>query len=328
MGLLDDKNRLILDADAAFADALSGVDNQLALNIIKIYAKFVQDKDLVIRAEDLAQLEVFIIEAIKGTSYSEAVNVFIPNFDALKELNAALHSKVNDIETATMIEENININNFINTVTSQLKAQRATILAYIAEDGLQKTISLTNNALEQLVNPIAEVIRQDIITGVTFESATEAMLLAIKDKKLGLEQWAGQIAKDSLSEADGVINQQIKDTYGLKFTRYTGSIKQTTRPFCYHMLTTRPDAVYSDDEIKKALAEFIPAGVPSTTATTITANGKQQRKGDGMKPGTDLQNFSIRRGGWNCRHYAVPAKNRRAIEKIDAESRGFDKEVL
>lgn len=191
MGLLDDKNRLILDAEARFADALKGIDQNLAMQIIKIYAKFVQDRMLVFDAEQMANLEESIIAAISSTGYKSAVDDYLPNFDALKEINEALHRKVNGIETAQVMAENVRIENFVNMVTSQLKAQRATVLAYLAEDGARRTVTLTNNSLAELVQPIADLIRQDVITGVSFESATERMLQAITDKQLGLEVLLG-----------------------------------------------------------------------------------------------------------------------------------------
>lgn len=58
---LDRKDKLINDADELFFGSLAGIDNELAKEIIKIYAGFVVGSELVFNADQLAQLEDSIL---------------------------------------------------------------------------------------------------------------------------------------------------------------------------------------------------------------------------------------------------------------------------
>ena len=95
-----------------------------------------------------------------------------------------------------------------------------------------------------------------------------------------------------------------------------GTIKDTTRPLCYHLLTMKSDPVYTDEEIGAVLAEYAPGGIPSESTTTKTANGKPQKKGNGIIPGTDTENFIVRRGGYRCRHDFVPLVKKSNAKKL------------
>lgn len=318
-GPLDDKDELIAAADLAFADGLKGVDEQLAKEIIKIYASFVIGGELVLDAQALAQLEDALIAAIAKTDYKLVIDAYIPNYDAVNDLNKLLHKQVNGIDINKIINENTRIANHLSIVESRLKGTPSTVIKVVDMVGTQeviKSVPIRNSSLDELIQPIANVIRRDVIMGTSFESATESILEAISKKELGLEQWAGQIAQDGLKQADGIVNQQVKEEFKMKYSRYVGTIKQTTRPICYHLLTKKEDPVYTDAEITSVLAEYIPGGIPSDSVTSKTANRKPQKKGSGMIPGTDTQNFSVRRGGYRCRHDFIPLVKKSNSNKL------------
>ena len=309
MSALDEKFDLIANGTDDFLTGLKGVDNELAIAIIKIYSKFVQRGELVLNAEQLAAVDEAVIAAIAATGYKDILGVYIPNFDALKALNVDIHKLENGINVQDVLLEADKIKNHQAVVEAQLRGTpSAQIQVTDIVDGkkVKRTVPIRNASLDELVQPISNQIRQDIILGVSFESATEAMLDAIADGNLGLEQWAGQVAMDALSQHDGIQQQAIKEEFDMKYSRYIGTIKKTTRPICYHLLTTKDDPVYTDDELKKVLGEYIPGGIPSESTTTSTADGKQQKKGNGLIPGTDINNFIIRKGGYRCRHELIP----------------------
>lgn len=315
MGVLDDKNRLINKADELFEQGLDGVDVELAREIIKIYASFVVDGQLVLKAEEIARLEEDIIAAISKTKYRGLLSSYLPNLEAIEDMNKLIQKEVNDIDINAIINENEKIFNHKSVLESRLRGTPSTVIK-IVDDGVERLVPIRNSSLNELINPIADVIRRDVISGVSFKSATESTLNAIKKKELGLSQWAGQIAKDALKQSDGIINQQVKEKYNMKYGRYIGSIKDTTRPICYHLLQ-KSDPVYSDDEIQEVLAEYQPNGIPSSSTTTKTPTGKSEKKGSGIIPGTTAENFSVRRGGYNCGHDFVPLIKKKDAEKVD-----------
>ena len=305
----DKKNSLINTAEDEFFESLKVIDQQLAREIIKIYAKFLVGGELMINAEQFAQLEQSIIAAVAKTNYKVQVDFYLRNFDAIQALNVEIHELLNGITVTDVIKESDAINNFVSQVTSQLKATPSTVVQVTnVVDGVKEVVKypVRNSSLNELIDPIASLIRTDVITGITFEAATEAMLEAITKNHLGLERWAGQIAGDALSQADGVTQNEIRKEFSLKYISYEGNVIETTRPLCYHLVSKGP--VWTVDQLDKELKNFVVDGIPVEGTTTKTANGKQQRKGSGIIPGTDIDNFLIYRGGYRCRHNATPAK--------------------
>ena len=304
-----DKEALILEADKKFFDTIAKADQQLANEITKILAAYTIDGVLVFNAIQLAQLEQVIISAIAKTDYSKAVNAYLPNFEAIQALNVEIHKLVNGINVSDVIKESDRIANFVSQVTSQIKATPSTIIQVtnIVDGKAVKVFeTVRNTSLNQLIDPIAEIIRKDVITGISFADATDAITEAISKKKLGLEQWSEQIAMDALSQADGVTQDTIREQFDMKYIRWVGGLKTTSRPCCYDFVKKGP--VWEIGKLEKELALFIVDGVPLETTTTFTANGKQQKRGSGMIPGTSISNLLIYRGGYRCEHQAIPAK--------------------
>ena len=192
-GEIDKKIDLIASADQEFFDVVSTADQQLINQINLIFAKFVKDKNLVFDAQQMAQLEQSIIDAIGKTDYSKAVNGYLPNFDAIQAINKDIHQALNQVDISDVLKESDNINNFVSSVSSQLKGTPSTLIRKTTEAGEVITTAVRNPSLDQLIDPIAEVIRKDVITGISFESATLAMEEAITKKRLGLSQWSDQI---------------------------------------------------------------------------------------------------------------------------------------
>lgn len=325
MGLIDDKATMISTAEDVWAQSLTAADRQLVDQLVRVYAKYVSGGVLVFNAEFLAQLEADIIAAIAKTDYREGVNAYVRNFDTLRDMNLKIHKKVNKVDINAVVNENAKVNNFINAVTSQLKAQNSTVVQYLTEEGVLAATKVPNKSLSLLVEPIANMVREDIITGLTFQAAEAKVLAAIESQQLGLSRWAGQISRDALMQSDGVMQDQAREEFDMKYVRYIGGIRQGTRPFCYHLLTRKEEAVFSMEEVATALDEFCPAGVPSTAGYTYTPVTKKvtREKGGGMIPGTTIQNFFIYRGGYNCRHEAIPAVSGEAIIRIDKEAELF-----
>ena len=305
----EEKEALINGADKQFFDTVAKADQQLANEITKILASYSVGGVLAFDATQMAQLEKVIIEAIAKTDYARAVNAYLPNFDAIQALNVEIHELVNGINVGDIVKENDRIVNYISQVTSKIKATPSTSIQVtnIVNGKTVKTFeTIRNTSLDQLINPIADIIRTDVITGISLEDATDAISDAITKNKLGLHQWSEQIALDALSQADGVTQDEIRLQFDMKFIRWVGGLKTTSRPCCYDFVKKGP--VWEIDKLEKELALFIVDGVPLETTTTFTANGKQQKRGSGMIPGTSISNLLVYRGGYRCEHQAIPAK--------------------
>lgn len=311
MGLAEEKIIFIDNAEDAFASSLKGLDDDLVREIIKIYSGFVERGVLQIDALKLAELDESILKAITFTDFSKVANTYIKDFDTVNLFNERLHRELNDIEIRSVLRENERILNAVETVTTQIKGIPSGTTIKIV-DGKQVRVPYRNGSLDALIQPISEIMRDDIISGVTFESATDRILKAIESNQLGLERWANTYARDSLSNYDGTIQNQLRTEFSLDWMTYVGTIKQNaTRPFCLDMLRNHQTIRF--DELQPILDEYIDAdGIPSTNYTIKTTmtdkDGKRrpQQKGSGMIPGTNAENFFQRRGGYSCRHSVIP----------------------
>lgn len=95
-----------------------------------------------------------------------------------------------------------------------------------------------------------------------------------------------QIGRDALGQYDGTANQKIAEQFGLNAIVYVGSVVEDTRAQCERWLE-REFILVSElqDEIDWAFAN-----------------------GTGMIAGTTPATFSVFRGGYNCRHEAIPIR--------------------
>jgi len=106
-----------------------------------------------------------------------------------------------------------------------------------------------------------------------------------------LPRYVNQVSLDTLSQIHGALQSEIQIKYKPTKGRWIGSEIETTRPFCKHMKTlTNP---ISRETLQGVLNKYIPDGKP------------KQLIGSGMIEGTNIDNFAINRGGYNCGHLWV-----------------------
>lgn len=93
-----------------------------------------------------------------------------------------------------------------------------------------------------------------------------------------LQAYAGQIARDSLFQYNGTIQDNIGQKYNLTKFIYVGGLVKESRPFCKHLAGLD----------RKIDIEEIPELV--------------KRYPEGLVPNTTRENFPTYRGGYNCLH--------------------------
>jgi len=95
---------------------------------------------------------------------------------------------------------------------------------------------------------------------------------------------ATRIARDSFYQYQGAINQTIAVEFEMNAYRYIGSIVEETRAQCERWVEQ----------------EYILFSELQAEIDWAFTNGS------GMIKETDIDTFGIYRGGWNCRHLAIP----------------------
>lgn len=289
----------IAEINKTYGDKLTINQRDLEKELIKILAKY-KDGDVLKFNADLANLEDEIVKALKKSGYLGSTNQLLKDMGSIIALNVDKYSYL----SKTKIQKD-NLQNYL-----------------INHKAIEFYNDLTVDNLKgagmrlQYVKPVAEMIRQNVLNGLTFEQATDTLLKKVgwertlvdgeavyKPAPLNLTRYAGQVAKDGINQYNGAVNQGVKDRYKLTKFNYVGREKETTRAVCHHLRGMQMPI--TEDQLKIVLDEYCPNGTPSDKQETISINGGKEhtvRKGGGMIPGTYLDNFTIYRGGYNCEH--------------------------
>lgn len=137
--------------------------------------------------------------------------------------------------------------------------------------------------------PIRQLLFRRVTTGASLlDTERELRILMLGDKeRLGaFRSWVGQIARDSINQYEGSIHQAVKNEFGFQRVRYIGGLVTDSREQC-----KRWEGIGTIDAVD------LPAEI-----------NWAKNEGSGMILTTDVDNFLINRGGYNCRHRAIPVR--------------------
>ena len=215
--------------------------------------------------EKIAQLEDVINSELRASGYGGEVRNYLRNFDQIDKLNQDLHLDFNDIRVTP----------------NQIGPVRERMVGVTVD-------TMAGNGLDaNFKQPLKDIVRKNIVFGSTVSDTEEAVrgyILGDQERLGRLDRYAKQIARDSIQQYDGAVNNEIREVYGMDKVAYVGSLIQDSRPQC---------------------VRWVGQG-------TIAFEDLQQEidwantNGTGMIPGTTPSNFTIFRGGFNCRHEAIP----------------------
>lgn len=123
----------------------------------------------------------------------------------------------------------------------------------------------------------------------TMQSQISDLLIGEKTKNGGkLSSYSKQITTDAMYQYTGNYDKLVSQAYKTKWYKYVGSLIDTSRPLCEHLVG------------KKYIHESELKGISDGRV-----DGKQVSVA-GMIPGTTSANFIVNRGGYNCRHRMIP----------------------
>lgn len=268
--LIDRKLDIYDNADAELLESLKDVEKFVYERVAKLLEKLSKNGKLSydnLTTAEINKLNKDILEAIESSKYSDRVSEYLRNFDTLDELNKDLIFEVNGIE----IENNLEPlkKDAINNVVNQLTAPQS--------------------IGAQMATPIKEIVLRSVVAGMEIDQAKKLLKQFIQGdpQRLGhLSRYVGQISRDALSQYDGIVNDAIRHEYGLNAYRYVGSLVEDSRPQCVRWVKEKKGVLLFSELEKEISWAF--------------NNGK------GMNPFTTPDNFAAFRGGYNCRHAAIP----------------------
>lgn len=155
---------------------------------------------------------------------------------------------------------------------------------------------------------ITDILRTNITTGGSYKELTSQLRdgLLNTEQKGYLDKYAKQVTVDSMNQYNAQYTQVVTSDLAYTWFKYDNTDIDTTRPFCDAM-TDQP--YFHISEIPRLLrAEglyYLKDGV-RTKVPIYAKTGLPH----GMIPGTNPDNFMIRRGGYKCGHQIRPVAER------------------
>lgn len=214
----------------------------------------------------------------KNVAYRSEIRKYMTNFDKMDKLNIQVHKKLNGIN----IEKVIKLAN-----KQQRELVGGVVEKVVGEIGRFPENMLGAEMREQFTKPVKKVLYQNIMQGVPQTKAKEALhnFIVGKKGKIGqLERWSGQIARDTLNQYDGAVNDMVRKEFDLDGFQYVGSLVKDSRPQCVRWV-----------RMKQIAIKDLPRELANSTNR-------------GQIPGTTKDNFGTYRGGYSCQHSAIPIR--------------------
>lgn len=205
------------------------------------------------------------------------------SFDSMAEELLEDYGKI--IDNAVEIHEELNDLGISDTFRSR-QLSPAQQLAVRQTSAYLSSASLS----AQVVSPLTKVLFEAVQFGYTLSEAQEAIA-----ESMNFGKYVGQIARDGLFQFDGTIHKIIADEYDLDAIEYVGSLVEDSRGQCAKWISESP-------LLQENLSEEI--------AWAKRSGDYKGRKKSGMIPETNEQNFFVYRGGYNCRHRAIPTRSK------------------
>lgn len=215
------------------------------------------------------EIDAVIQNALQGSNYPTQVKEFLRSFETIKQFNFDAQKSVNDISQKELSD-------LIDPI------QKANVEQTL--NGLTGTGVSTN-----FIQPVREGIYKNIVAGTTIsdlETYLTNYIISNPERMSGLKRYITQVSRDSLNQFDGQVNSHIAETFGLDAFRYVGSLIDDSRPQCVRWVGKN---VLLASELQNEI-------------------NWAYNNGTGMIPGTTPNNFAVFRGGYNCRHSAIPFK--------------------
>ena len=264
-----------------YRPALLAVEAQLFDEVAKMLTALKYDADgNLLPDQDLqkiiAEIDLLYLKVSNNPAFKESTTQFLTNFDTIRQNQIALHQAVNKAELTANLTANL--------------TKQQTFLIQATEYGLRQ-----GGLKLYFVEQAKQVLIQSATFGYSIQESEKLLRKRIKttyNNDSYFLRYATQVARDSISEYQGQINQMYAKEFDFKYIRYIGSLVKDSRPLCKHLIHTYGTKPIPVTELNKTLKKY----------------GGSKSLSKGMKPNTSIENFCIVRGGYNCMHEAIPTR--------------------
>jgi len=283
--LAQSKERKLLAAEKDLLEGLTATELKIFDAVKKQISKMNQTGgkiDFDSKNVDLVnELDQIVVRSIQKSDYPGSVNKYLQDFDSITDFNERIHEEANGIDPKEFAK-----------AVDPFKKQ-------FVEDTLQ---GLTGSGVStNFVEPLRQELFKNIVAGTSSFEVEQALRTFIQgngETAGNLKRYVTQVSRDALNQYDGTINSRIAEEFGLDAFQYVGSLIDDSRKQCIR---------WTGKEV--LLKKDLPAEI-------AWANNN----GTGMIPGTNADNFAVFRGGYNCRHSAIPFKlTRREAARLEEQ---------
>jgi len=219
----------------------------------------------------IADLEREVEKIIDASPYKASVLKWSRNFEQINKFNIEAQKSVNGIRVPRSL------------FTSAQKFQIDKTVKDLVGGGVSNAFT----------KPMTEALMRNIVLGSTVSDTKNFLqqyIIGQGDKLGKLERYSTQVGRDLLNTYDGQVNAQIQLEYDMNAYMYVGSLVEDSRPQCVRWIEEFDGELLVDD-----LADEIQWA---------------KDNGSGMREETNTENFAVYRGGWNCRHEAIPFRKK------------------
>ncbi len=277
-----EKAQIIRNADSQFSEQMKRVEDRLVKTIKQKLSQFeMANGKLSTRSktntELLARMQSITKRALSESKYYDYVRNYLTNFDKIADLNQ---------KAAQII------------VGQTIKPSTVNAFKKIEIDRIAKNLVKPDGVQANIVDDIQRLLFKHVTTGISYENASVEIVNLVQgvNGKQGLvERYSSQIARDSINRYNGTINNVLQAEFELDGFRYVGSLIETSRQACEFLVEgTGPMEQFMRDGAYRIsdLPEII----------------EKLKNMSGWNPETTPTNFFELRGGFNCRHEAIPIK--------------------
>lgn len=220
----------------------------------------------------IGELKNKLQKVIVNSRYKKTVENFINNFETISTLNLEYFQQFNK------------------------KYKPKNTLPIIRELAVETTVNdLIGQGMESsIIEPIRSILNQNITTGGSYAEFQDQLRDHILTNDTGegsLERYTKQITTDAINQYNAQYHDTIAQDLNFNWGQYVGSNITTTREFC--LLLTKKRWVHKSE---------LPTVIEGFIDNQQCQLSKATKLPLGMIAGTNIGNFKIRRGGYNCGH--------------------------
>lgn len=247
-------------------------------------------------------------EIVNSDKWQKSVSEYLKSFDEITKLQ----------------------NQYFATLAKDYKPNA--LLGEIKNQSIDATLnSLTEAGISASVTEkIQDILRLNITTGASYTQMSNQLRDFITTNETGagaLERYTKQITTDALNQYSAQYTNAVTNDLGLEWFQYTGALIETSRTFCVALIKKK----YVH---KSELASIIRGDFKEFEDADGKINPKTKLP-EGMVAGTNVSNFHVYRGGYQCGHQlmavaeiGVPVNIRKATYlkmNIPFDEQGFRK---